>query len=74
MEGDNDQELDKYHRQLGGVMYCIHELDVQIEAEEIIGRKLTEEELYQVQKGIEWGLGTSIDIVYRAAIEEATGL
>lgn len=44
---------------------------VQREAEEIVGRRLTWEELYRAQKGIEAGLFFDIDTVYRTAIEEA---
>ena len=45
---------------------------VQREAEEMIERRLTDEELHIVQKGIEAGLLFDISTVYRAAIEEAT--
>ncbi len=44
---------------------------VQREAEEMIGRRLTYEELYTVQKGIEGGLLFDISTVYRAAFEDA---
>jgi len=44
---------------------------VQQEAEKLIKRRLTEDELYSVKKGIEWGLLTDIDIVFKTAIEEA---
>lgn len=74
MSDGQSQKLSKYEKELGKVIYCIHELDVQIEAQRIIGRNLTEEELYDVQKGIEAGLSFDIDTVYRAAIEEAAGL
>ena len=45
---------------------------VQLEAERLIKRRLTNEELYSVKKGIEWGLLTDIDIVFSTAIREAT--
>jgi len=45
--------------------------EVQEEAQQIIGRKLSEEELHVVKKGIEWGLLTDIDTVLHAAIEQA---
>ncbi len=45
--------------------------EVQDEAEQFIGRKLTQEELHQVKKGIEWGLLTGIDIVLHSAMGEA---
>ena len=44
---------------------------VQLEAERLIGRKLTTEELYSVKKGIEWGLLTDIDTVFETAIRNA---
>jgi hypothetical protein len=44
---------------------------VQQEAEKLIKRRLTDDELYSVKKGIEWGLLTDIDIVFKTAIEEA---
>ena len=74
MDKQNTQEHEKDPFNLGKVIYCIHELDVQLEAERIIGRKLTVEELEEVESGIEWGIGTGLDIIYRTAIEEATGL
>ena len=40
-------------------------------AEQLIKRRLTEEELYSVKKGIEWGLLTDIDTVFSTAILEA---
>ena len=45
---------------------------VQQEAERLIKRRLTDEELYSVKKGIEWGLLTDIDTVFSTAIIEAT--
>jgi len=44
---------------------------VQREAERMIGRRLTDDELYSVQKGFEAGLNFDIDTVYRTAIEDA---
>lgn len=44
---------------------------VQLESERLIKRRLTDNELYSVKKGIEWGLLTDIDTVFKAAIEEA---
>ena len=60
------------HPDYGKVIYCIHEIDVQLEAQRLIGRKLTEEELLHTQKCLQMGLGTSIGLVYRAAIQNAT--
>ena len=44
---------------------------VQLEAERMVNRRLTDDELYSVKKGIEWGLTTCIDIVFETAITEA---
>ena len=44
---------------------------VQIEAKKLIGRRLTDDEMYYVKKGIESGLLFDIDTVFRAAIEDA---
>jgi len=46
---------------------------VQLEAEKLVNRRLTEEELYSVKKGIEWGLLTDIDTVFKTAIRNAVG-
>ncbi len=51
------------------ILYQIIEEDAQLLAQKRIGRKLTDDELYQVKKGIEWGMecwtivvNTAIDI------------
>lgn len=54
-----------------GIIFAIKIKDLQNEAIQRIGRKLTEEELYQASKGIESGLSFGVDIVFRTAIEEA---
>lgn len=45
---------------------------VQLESERLINRRLTEEELSSVKKGIEWGLLTDIDTVFSTAILNAS--
>ena len=45
---------------------------VQLESERLIKRRLTDDELYSVKKGIEWGLLTNIDTVFKTAIKEAS--
>jgi hypothetical protein len=54
-----------------GNIFSISVEQVQEEAERFIGRMLSEEELYQVKKGIEMGVLTSFDIVLHSAITEA---
>lgn len=53
-------------------LFNVNVADVQERASSTIGRELTDEELYQVSKGLSWGLGSGLDIVLDAAIEEAT--
>lgn len=44
---------------------------VQLEAERLVGRRLTDDELSSVKKGIEWGLLIDIDIIFKTAIQNA---
>jgi len=44
--------------------------DLQNEAIEKIGRKLTEEEIDIAKDGFEWGLSFSLDIVYNTIFTE----
>ena len=56
---------------IGETIYAIVVDDVQEYAERRIRRKLTEDELYSVKKGICSGLSCDINVVYEAAIDEA---
>ncbi|OHB70337.1 MAG: hypothetical protein A2W23_02455 [Planctomycetes bacterium RBG_16_43_13] len=47
--------------------------DLQSEALRMIGRTLTDEEIYIAKKGLESGLLTSIDVVYRTIFTEMIG-
>lgn len=51
-------------------VFSINEDDVQIEAKEKIGRKLTADEMQIAKKGLEYGLMTGIDIIYRTILLE----
>ena len=45
---------------------------VQTEAKKLIDRRLTDDEIYSVKKGIESGLFFDIETVFKTAIEDAT--
>ncbi len=62
---DNDDEK---------ILFIVTVGDIQQESIRLIGRKLTDDELHIAAKGIDWGLSTDIDTVFRAAIEEAVDL
>jgi hypothetical protein len=51
-------------------VFAISIQDLQFEAQEKIGRELTEAEIIIAKKGIENGLLTSIDIVYNTIFSE----
>jgi hypothetical protein len=52
------------------LVFSITVEDIQSEAFRIIGRTLTEEEIYIAQKGLEFGLLTDIDTVYKTIFFE----
>jgi len=53
------------------IVFSITIKELQDEAIRLIGRKLTDEELYSARKGIEAGLSFDIETVLKTAIEEA---
>ncbi len=55
-----------------GNIFAISVEWVQLEAEKLIYRRLNDEELVSVKKGIEGGLLSDIDVVFNSAIIEAT--
>ena len=52
------------------ILFCITEEELQFEAQQILGRRLNEEEIIIAQKGLDYGIMTSIDVVYRTILEE----
>lgn len=53
------------------VFFVVVEEDVQLTAERLIGRRLTEDELYQASKMVENGLSEGQGIVLETAVREA---
>jgi len=53
------------------ILFSVTAKDLQNEAINRIGRKLTDDELHTAKKCIEWGLSSVIDITMKTAIEEA---
>jgi len=52
------------------ILFCITEEELQFEAKQILGRRLNEEEIIIAQKGLDYGVMTSIDVVYRTILKE----
>lgn len=52
------------------IIFSITEEDIQNEAEGKIGRKLTDDEIETAKKGLESGIMTGIDIIYRTILFE----
>ena len=52
------------------ILFLITEEDLQNEAKEKIGRKLTADEMETAKKGLESGIMTGIDIIYRTILFE----
>ncbi len=57
-------------QQQNDLVFSITLEDLQSEALRIIGRTLTDEEVYIAKKGVESGLMTDIDTVYRTIFFE----
>ena len=53
------------------ILFVVTEDDVQEVAKRVLGRKLTEEELYRASKGVEEGLSYGLDIVLETAVKDA---
>lgn len=53
------------------IIFSVTVEDLQNEAVNRIGRKLSEDELYTAKKGIESGLSFDIETVFQTAVDEA---
>jgi len=51
-------------------IFSITEGDIQIEAQELLGRRLTADEIQIAKKGLESGILTGIDIIYKTILLE----
>ncbi len=52
------------------ILYSITVEDVQFEAMEQIGRELTEEEMWQFKKRLEYGIGEHMLLIWNALFDE----
>lgn len=59
------------NKQNNEIIFSVTAEDLQNEAVNRVGRKLTDDELHIAKKGIESGLSFDIDTVIKTALEEA---
>jgi len=48
--------------------FSIPKVDLQSEAEKLIGRTLSETEISEIKRRVELGISSGIDLIYKAAI------
>jgi len=63
--------MDENKKQDNEMIFSVTVEDLQNEATNRIGRKLTEYELHTAKKGIESGLSFNIETVFQTAIDES---
>ena len=52
------------------IIFSITESDIQDEAKRLIGRRLTNDDIQVAKKGLEHGILTGIDVIYRTILLE----
>ncbi len=52
------------------ILYAITKEDLQFEARRFLGRELNEDELLRAKDSVEWGIGESIEVIYRSIFNE----
>lgn len=52
------------------MIYAISLGNLQVEAIEKLGRKLTDDEIEIAKDGLSWGIGTGLDIIYNTIFTE----
>jgi len=58
------------HFKIDNIVYAICEGDVQYEAQYVLGRELTEEEMLTAVDALSYGIGESIGIIYHTIFTE----
>ncbi len=55
------------------ITFTIPKVDLQSEAEKLIGRQLSEIEISEIKRRVELGISSGIDLIYKVAIFDSVG-